>query len=224
MYRWLVPVTSFAFAALALGTPSACAIAFCLITVVQFGFDIVVWIYFTGSVRDGFCSGRFAAGMCRGFVQIGVLVGSLLGADVSQAVLDASVSYPFVILMLLGCMTASVLMFFVADAQSDSETLAHDGEASEAVVEIDKGQPGEPDRQNCEILAQRYSLTRRERDVLDLLAMGRSVPYISEALFVSKNTVESHVKAIYRKVGVHSRQELITCLQGESGDSDVFPD
>lgn len=224
MYRWLVPVTSLAFAALVLGTPTSCALAFCLITVVQYGFDIIVWIYFTGSVRNGVCSGRFAAGINRGFVQIGVLVGSLTSLNVSQVVQAGGLSYSFAILMLLGCMTAAVLMFFTTGEQFDLEALEGVGEASDASSAAGKGQAEEPDSQSCAILAQRYSLTKRERDVLDLLAMGRSVPYISEALFVSKNTVESHVKAIYRKVGVHSRQELITCLRGEFADNDVLPD
>lgn len=76
----------------------------------------------------------------------------------------------------------------------------------------------------CASFAECYSLTNRERDVLVLLATGRSVPYISEALFVSKNTVESHVKAIYKKAGVHSRQELLTCLHDIAEKKDVFPE
>ncbi len=224
MYRWLVPVTSLAFAAIVLGTPSAFSIAFCLITVVQYGFDIVVWIYFTGSVRSGICTGRFAAGMSRGFVQIGVLVGSLLGADVSRAALDGGINHPFVILMLLGCMTAAVLMFFTTGTQSDKEALAHAEESLCASPEEEASPSEDSDRQSCDVFAERYSLTKREHDVLALLATGRSVPYISETLFVSKNTVESHVKAIYRKAGVHSRQELLTCLHEIDGQKNVLPD
>ena len=214
MHRWLVPATSFAFAALILGTPISCAVAFCLITIVQYGFDIVVWIYFTGSVRSGVCTGRFAAGVNRGFVQVGVLVGSMIGMNAPALELQAGLSEPFVILLLLGCMTAAVLMFFTS-GRSDFEVRAANERESSACGDL-----GDADRQskNCDLLVERYSLTKRERDVLELLAAGRSVPYISEMLVVSKNTVESHVKAIYRKVGVHSRQELLTRLQENLGD------
>lgn len=50
-------------------------------------------------------------------------------------------------------------------------------------------------------------LTPRERAVLELLAEGRSKREIAQELHVSFNTVHSHTKAIYRKLGVSSRHE-----------------
>jgi LuxR family maltose regulon positive regulatory protein len=52
-------------------------------------------------------------------------------------------------------------------------------------------------------------LTPRERTVLRLLAQGRSKREIAEELYVSFNTVHSHTKAVYRKLGVSSRREAI---------------
>ncbi|HEY7422110.1 MAG TPA: LuxR C-terminal-related transcriptional regulator, partial [Gaiellaceae bacterium] len=52
-------------------------------------------------------------------------------------------------------------------------------------------------------------LTSRERAVLDLLARGRSKREIAQELHVSFNTVHSHTKSIYRKLGVSSRQEAV---------------
>jgi LuxR family maltose regulon positive regulatory protein len=52
-------------------------------------------------------------------------------------------------------------------------------------------------------------LTPRERAVLSLLAQGRSKREIAQELFVSFNTVHSHTKAVYRKLGVSSRREAI---------------
>jgi LuxR family maltose regulon positive regulatory protein len=48
-------------------------------------------------------------------------------------------------------------------------------------------------------------LTERERDVLRLLAAGRSNPEIARTLYVEVNTVKTHVKSLYGKLGVHSR-------------------
>ena len=61
----------------------------------------------------------------------------------------------------------------------------------------------------CARLAQRYDLTPREAEVLDYLARGRNTTFISEELVVSSNTVRAHCKNIYRKLAVHSRQELL---------------
>lgn len=61
--------------------------------------------------------------------------------------------------------------------------------------------------------SEEFGLTERERQVLVLLVKGRNAPFIQEALFISRNTVNSHIKHIYAKVGVHSKQELIDVLE-----------
>lgn len=51
-------------------------------------------------------------------------------------------------------------------------------------------------------------LTRREADVLDQLKLGRSNGEIASALSVSIETVRTHARSVFRKLGVHSRREL----------------
>ncbi len=72
----------------------------------------------------------------------------------------------------------------------------------------------------CAALAERYGLTPRERDIFPLLAQGHTMPAISERLFVSENTVKSHAKRIYQKLGIHARAELID-LVNRAGDEDA---
>ncbi len=52
-------------------------------------------------------------------------------------------------------------------------------------------------------------LSSRELDVLRLLAKGLSKREVAAQLFVSYNTVHSHVRAIYRKLGVTSRADAV---------------
>jgi DNA-binding CsgD family transcriptional regulator len=51
--------------------------------------------------------------------------------------------------------------------------------------------------------------TPREREVATLLARGLSRAEMAETLVVSPHTVEDHVKNLYEKLGVASRQELV---------------
>ena len=51
-------------------------------------------------------------------------------------------------------------------------------------------------------------------DVLRLLARGRTSPVIQEKLFLSHNTVKTHVRHIYAKMDIHSQQELIDIVEG----------
>lgn len=61
-----------------------------------------------------------------------------------------------------------------------------------------------------DIARQRHGLSEREAEILDLILRGKNVPAIAEALFISQNTVRSHIKRIYRATGIHTRQDLIS--------------
>jgi DNA-binding NarL/FixJ family response regulator len=52
-------------------------------------------------------------------------------------------------------------------------------------------------------------LTTRERDVLLLIADGKSNAEIATALFLSEATVKSHLSSILSKLGLKSRAEII---------------
>jgi len=68
--------------------------------------------------------------------------------------------------------------------------------------------------ERCAWLAAEYGLSTRELDVLKLLARGRSLPYIEEALHISNSTARTHTRSIYRKLDIHSRQSLINLVEG----------
>ena len=65
----------------------------------------------------------------------------------------------------------------------------------------------------CQKLAQEYSLTERESEVLELLASGANARYVQDKLVISYHTVRTHIKHIYTKLDVHNREELIAVLQ-----------
>lgn len=53
-------------------------------------------------------------------------------------------------------------------------------------------------------------LSRREMDILNLVAQGVGNEEIADKLFVSKNTVKTHLLNIYTKLGVHSRTKAVS--------------
>jgi DNA-binding CsgD family transcriptional regulator len=66
-----------------------------------------------------------------------------------------------------------------------------------------------PEAQRIREIAEGHALSPRELQILIYLLRGRNAQYIRDKLIVSINTVNSHIKHIYAKHDVHSRQELI---------------
>jgi DNA-binding CsgD family transcriptional regulator len=59
------------------------------------------------------------------------------------------------------------------------------------------------------LIVDAYGLTRREGEITQLVLRGLSTAEVSEELHITPNTVRDHFKAIFDKVGVRSRRELV---------------
>ena len=58
-------------------------------------------------------------------------------------------------------------------------------------------------------------LSGREREVAELVALGRTNKEIAAELFLSEKTVESHMSRLFGKLGVRSRAEVAKAVGGE---------
>lgn len=67
--------------------------------------------------------------------------------------------------------------------------------------------------QRCRKLAEEYGLSSRETEVAELIARGYTGPAIAEALFISENTMRTHNRRIYTKLGIHKKQELLMLIE-----------
>lgn len=64
----------------------------------------------------------------------------------------------------------------------------------------------------CELLAKRFGLTSRETEVLMLLAQRKTVGQIEHELFIANGTAKAHVRHVYQKFDIHSREELFDLI------------
>lgn len=62
-------------------------------------------------------------------------------------------------------------------------------------------------------IADTYGLSARERDVFALIAKGRNAEFVQNELFISVHTAKTHISHIYKKLGIHSMQELISLIE-----------
>ena len=97
-----------------------------------------------------------------------------------------------------------------------SASAAADASAGPAAASSSQNpQPVDSIGQRVALLAREHKLTPRETEVFGLLAHGRSIPYVRDALFISRDTAATHAKHIYAKLDVHSRQELIDLVMSD---------
>lgn len=64
----------------------------------------------------------------------------------------------------------------------------------------------------CRLIAKDRGLTKRETEILSLLARGRDIAFICSELYLARNTVKGYTKRIYAKLEIHSKQEAIDAV------------
>jgi DNA-binding CsgD family transcriptional regulator len=67
-----------------------------------------------------------------------------------------------------------------------------------------------------DLLCRAYALTRRERQVVAALIAGLDTRAVTEQLFISRHTVQDHLKSVFEKVGIHSRRELLAIFSASA--------
>ncbi|WP_314039431.1 helix-turn-helix transcriptional regulator [Slackia exigua] len=208
LYRGLIPVLLLGLVMLTFPSAFVRSISLTFLTCAQYVYDVVIWIYFSRVVRRGVCSGSLAIGINRGFVQAGVVLGNLLALAVPSLIRDGKITFTF-ITFLLSVVATSLLLLILSRTDKLERIMKNATSVPIESTQIDYDAV-------CDKLAGVHGLTTREREILGYLVRGRSLPYIRDTLVLSKNTVGTHVRNLYKKLDVHSRQELLDLIEAES--------
>ncbi|MDR3136473.1 MAG: helix-turn-helix transcriptional regulator [Coriobacteriales bacterium] len=62
-------------------------------------------------------------------------------------------------------------------------------------------------------ISSNYNLSQRQKEILELLAKGRNTSYITKHFFISRSTAKTHIYNLYRKINIHSREELLNLIE-----------
>ena len=102
-----------------------------------------------------------------------------------------------------------------SEAAGNNAENTDEGAESAAAVSLQREELAEA---HLDAFASTHRLSPREREILGLISKGRDVPYIEQELVLSKSTVKTHIRHIYEKCEVSSRQALIDLLQSHPED------
>lgn len=73
--------------------------------------------------------------------------------------------------------------------------------------------PREQLMDRCDVIAAEYGLTARETEIMNLIAQGKTRREIENELFLSENTVKTHARHLYAKLGTSSKADVIALLK-----------
>ena len=132
-------------------------------------------------------------------------------------------SFAFVSLAVFVGITAALLLLdekniWAADFYLEQEKIADDTLYSAHTERRPSGRW----RAACNKICFEHGLSPRESEIFLLMAKGRNAEYIQNALFISNHTAKTHIANIYRKLDVHSAQELLDLVEDakeEPGDA-----
>lgn len=155
-----------------------------------------------GAPSSIFCATALTVCLCG--LLFGAFANELVGDDVSS-IIWASAPVVCLVVGFLSCVTVLSRDAFVRTAID-----ARGGDDAE--IEAFLAGTGRL-CENCQAIAIACSLTAREFDVLCLLAQGYSTTRIGEMLHIAKGTATIHRSRIYKKIAVHSKDELIDCVR-----------
>ncbi len=74
--------------------------------------------------------------------------------------------------------------------------------------------PRERFMNRCDELARDHGLTEREREIMALIAEGKTRKQIEQDLFLSENTVKTHVRHVHAKLGTKSKNDVMALFEG----------
>lgn len=150
-----------------------------------------------------------------------ILIGLALGYAVASIIVSSGATIDE-FMMVAGIVMIIILSFAISFIDFDIDYLevervkanapeqtAADGSSGEAYVHFE---------QRCDSIAESHGLSSREKEVFCLLARGRGTTFIQNKLFISQHTVKSHAYHIYKKLGINSREELLSMVEDYDDD------
>ena len=205
LYRWVLPIIALAFALLQVPSRFSPLAACLLVFACSSLLNLLTFVYFAELSQRAKAMPHRVFGLGRFFLEVGFLIGILLAPLLSDVAVRVG-SYQGVLSFVL---VGLAVLTMISIGTQDRLAFALENWEQEASGSLQEALVG-----RCRVIAEEYGLTKRESEILPYLAQGYSLPYIRNELYIAQSTIDTHVRHIYKKLDIHSREELITKVRG----------
>ena len=155
--------------------------------------------------------GLCAFGVQTGAAYLALALGTALGLALCHGEGGASAAFSLTIAL---CVYAlSIPLVVMLRRREPAPEAAHPGSA--APQPVSALEPRDIYAARAHVLADEYGLTPREEQIVVLTACGLDSPALARELGVSDNTVRTHKRNAYKKLGAHSKQDVLAMLSRE---------
>lgn len=187
-------------------------------------FNVLIWMLLADTAYTYRLSAVTVFGIGWSMVTLGVFLGSLAGDAAVALLAPFSARVLSAVALIATCAVLCSYMFVLKESDLVRMTEA----AEHASGDKRPGQAGErqPPRfvSRCRDIAARYGLTERETDVMIEYAKGHSYAMLMEDMNLSRGTLTTHLRHIYQKMDVHSKQEFLDIIEGRKRNQGIEED
>ena len=161
-------------------------------------FTAIFWVFLARKTRGNSQKVFMYFGVAQGASILAAMIGRFIGFSLSAAeiaIVDSSLAIIILVIWMTALISWQILL-----RHEKTEVIVRDREARGF-------------ESMCARFSQKVMLTDREKQVLDMFVRGRSASFIALRFSISLSTVKTHLRNIYIKTGVHSRQELLDLIE-----------
>ena len=148
----------------------------------------------------------FAFGFSGAFIRLGIAVGNAVALYYEANPAFAKVATDPTSLIFV-CILAAVIIPLVRQEYNITQLMAPPATESSQEHRIKE-------------LAAEFSLSARETEIVMLIARGFTTDNVAKKLVISPYTVNTHIRHVYEKVGIHKRSELIDYINRTGSEDD----
>ncbi len=189
------------------GAPYAGLLVKCGYTI----FQVLLWVLLVHKAYDDLRHTYLYFGIFYGLFELMTASARLIASNIYNTHILDQQFMSYLALLSLWLIAIYGLIFFAISQRWDqsatsSEKILHSWDGSDESNETDSF------TLHVEAFAADYELTSRENDVLLESIHGYSMENIGKKLYISRETVKTHLRHIYVKTGVSGKQELISFI------------
>lgn len=204
-FPWLIIVAIASFALFLMGERFFVPSFFVVLAAVSI-FEVLLIMYFGVLGVKGYVPIGFAFGFSGAFIRLGIAVGNAIALYYEANPAFAKVATEPTSLLFV-CVLAAVIIPLVRQEYNITQLMAPPATESSQEHRIKE-------------LAAEFSLSARETEIVMLIARGFTTDNVAKKLVISPYTVNTHIRHVYEKVGIHKRSELIDYINRTGSEDD----